>query len=301
MIKDKREARYYDSDRLILWLNSFLLLLIAVVTVYPIYFILIASFSDPNAINAGKTWLLPSDVSLEGYRRVLQDDLVLRGYLNSALYTLVGTAVNLAVTMSGAYALSRKDFFLRKPLMLCITFTMFFSGGMIPTFLVVRQLHLINSFWAMIFPVAVSTWNLIITRTFFSTTIPDELLEAATMDGCSNFRFFAQIVLPLSTTLIAILSLLYGVSHWNSYFNAILYIYKTEMYPLQLILRNVLIKNQVQVGMVDAYVDGMADQYRISEMIKYSIIVFACVPVMLIYPFIQRYFVKGVMIGSVKG
>ena len=299
--KGIRLLKNSNSDIIFDILNTSVLFAIMIVVLYPIYFIFTASFSDPNLVNMGKTWLLPSGVSLGAYKRILGDPQVISGYINSGIYTITGIIVNLFVTLTGAYALSRKDFKGGRIIMLLVIFTMFFNGGMIPTFLVVKKLNLVNTMWSMVLPVAVSTWNLLITRTYFSMLIPDELLEAAKMDGCGNFKFFIKIVLPLSSTIIAILTLLYGVSHWNSYFNALLYIYNSDKYPIQLILRNILIQNEVQSGMVDAYQEGVAEQYRIGEMIKYAIIVFSCLPIMIVYPLIQKYFVKGIMMGAIKG
>jgi len=225
-------GRRTNSDLIIDIANIVLLIIIMILTVYPIYFIIIASFSDPNDVNMGRTWLFPVQIFTGGYKRILQDPQVMRGYLNSGIYTLVGTIVNLAATLTGAYALSRKDFILRKPILLMVVFTMFFNGGMIPHFLVVRDLRLLNTLWALVLPKAISTWNLMITRTYFTMSIPDELLEAAKIDGCTNLKFFRLGVRPLSTTIIAILGLIYGVSHWNAYFRAVLYIFDTKKSPI---------------------------------------------------------------------
>lgn len=298
--KDLKSSGY--SDSIIDTINIMILAIMTLITIYPVYFILIASFSDPNDVNMGRIWLFPSaKIFTEGYTRVFQDSMVMRGYLNSAIITVVGTIVNLLVTLTGAYALSRKDFKFRKLIMLMVTFTMFFNGGMIPRFLVVKQLGLLNTIWALILPKAVVTWNLMITISYFKMSIPDELLEAARIDGCTNFKFFRMVVIPLSTTIMAILGLLYGVSHWNAYFSALLYIFDMKKYPIQLVLRNILIQNEIQASMGNMGEEGAAEMYKIAQMIKYSIIVFACLPIMIVFPFIQRYFVKGLMIGAIKG
>lgn len=270
------------------------------VVLYPLYFVVIASISDPSYVNIGKVWLLPKGITFEGYLRVFKDSNILTGYRNSLFYTTVGTALNVCLTLAAAYSLSRKDLIGKNIFMFFITFTMFFSGGMIPTFLVVKELGMLNSVWAMIIPSAVSAWNLIIARTFFQTNIPDELLEAAIIDGSTNRRFLFSIVLPLSKALIAIMVLYYGVGHWNAFFNALIYLSDKKLYPLQLIMRGILVQSQMEAELIKDQ-SAIADQQRVAEVIKYALIIVASLPVLILYPFIQKYFTKGVMIGSIKG
>lgn len=284
--------------------NAFSYLLLTVVLLivaYPLYFVVIASFSDPVLVGTGKVWLFPRGFTTEGYERVLGDPEILRGYLNTILYTFVGVVINLSVTLPAAYALSRKDLKGRNVILFLFMLTMFISGGLIPTFIVVNNLHLLNTMWALVLPVAMSVYNMIIARTFFLNTIPDDLWEAARMDGCSDLHFFLSIVMPLSKAITAILILYYGVSHWNSYYNAMVYISDREKFPLQLILRGILTKNQISGSMIRADADLMAQRQYLAEMIKYALIIVSSLPVLVLYPFLQKYFVKGVMIGSIKG
>ena len=250
--------------------------------------------------------LIPKGFNAEGFQRVLQNYSLWRGYLNSICYTILGTAINLALTMTGAFVLSRKTFALRGVLNWMVLITMFFGGGMIPTYLLVKNLGMLNTVWALVLPGAISTWNLIITRTFISSSIPDELQEAAQIDGCNNARFFVSIVLPNSSTIIAVIGLFYAVDHWLSYWNAMLYITKSEMYPLQLVLRDILLKAEValQNAQSGADLDGGAsivELLRISESVKYIVVIAGTLPLLIVFPFVEKYFVKGVMIGSVKG
>lgn len=285
------------ADRFFDWFNYGFLSLLLIVILYPLYFIVIASVSDPISVGGGKVWLFPVDFTLEGYQKILENQAIWVGYKNTILYMAVGTAVNVAITVTGAYPLSRKDMYGRNLFMFLITFTMFFSGGLIPTYLLVKSLGLMNSMWAIILPGAVSVWNLIITRTFFQHNIPEELREAAAIDGCSDFKFFLQVALPLSKAILAVLVLFYGVGHWNSFFSALIYLRDEAQYPLQLVLRNILIQNEVQELM---NLEPGADS-NLSESIKYGVIIVASIPVLILYPMVQKYFVKGVMIGSLKG
>jgi putative aldouronate transport system permease protein len=221
------------------------------VCLYPLYFIVIASISDPNHVLNGKVIFFPSGVTFDGYARIFREQEIWTGYRNTILYATVGTLFNVVVTIMGGYALSRKDMPGRKGLMLVIAFTMFFNGGMIPTYMVVRGLGLIDTMWAMILPTAVQVWNLMITRTFFENTIPDELLDAAMIDGCRTLRFFVQIVIPLSKPIISVMVLFYAITHWNTFFNALLYLTSPDRFPLQIVLRNILLMNQPDASMVE--------------------------------------------------
>ena len=266
------------------------------VVLYPLYFVLLASFSGPNYVVNGTVWLWPKGLTLNGYRKILEDSRIWIGYRNTILYAGVGTLISLFVTLPAAYALARRELMLRKFFMLFFTFTMFFSGGLIPTFLVVRGLGLYDTFWAIVIPWSLSVWSLIITRTFFMTEIPEELRDSAMMDGCTNFNFFAQIVLPLSKAIVAVIALYSIVGHWNGYFNALVYLRNAQLRPLQLFLRDILL---LYGNVEDMSPDDSLN--NIVEIIKYGVIVVSIVPLLIVYPFIQRYFVKGVMIGSLKG
>lgn len=278
---------------------NYIILTVALLLVsYPLYFIVIASISDPSAVYAGKVVLFPQGFTLDGYKRILEYESFFTGYRNTILYTLVGTTVNVVITIPAAYALSRKDLVGRNVIMMGITFTMIFSGGLIPSYLLVLDLNLYNTMWALILPVAVSAWNLIVARTFFQQSIPDELLEAARLDGSDNFRFFFSIVLPLSKSIIVVMILFYAVSHWNSYFNAMIYLKDVDKHPLQLILRSILFENSLGDMVEDAAT--LAAQQKLGDLIKYGVIIASSLPLMILYPFLQRYFIQGVMIGAVK-
>ena len=279
---------------------DYVLLTIAFLLVaYPLYFVIIASVSDPIAVYEGRVVLYPIKPTLEGYARIFSYESLFVGYKNTILYTLVGTAINVVLTVTAGYALSRKELVGRNVMMMGVMFTMIFSGGMIPTYLLVRQLGLYNTMWALILPGAVSTWNLIVCRTFFQQTIPDELREAADLDGCGDVAFFLRVVLPLSSSIIAVMVLFYAVSHWNSYYNALIYLSSTSKYPLQLVLRNILIVNTMDDMVND--VATQAAQQRMGDLIKYGMIIVSSLPLLSLYPFLQKYFVKGVMIGAIKG
>lgn len=281
-------------------INHILLSLILISVIYPLIFIVSASFSDPYAVSNGQMLLFPVNFTLEGYNKIFASNQIWNGYKNSIIYTIIGTTVNLCMTIMAAYPLSRKTFMGRNFFTFVFSFTMFFSGGLIPTYLVVRTAGLLDSMWALIIPSAVSMWNIIVARTFFQTSIPDELYESAQIDGCRNIKFLIKIVLPLSKPILAVLVLFYGVGHWNKFFEALIYINKEEKYPLQLILRNILIKNILLEQMMDQFT-GFAEQDRVAEVIKYGLIVVSSVPMLILYPFVQKYFIKGVMIGAIKG
>lgn len=276
-------------------LTIFLLLVI-----YPLYFVTIASFSDPAAVFNGEVWLIPRGITFAGYEQIFINENIWLGYWNSLKYAVVGTAINVGLTLPAGYALSRKDLDFRNLFMVFVVFTMFFKGGLIPLYLLVRALGLTNTIWAMVLPMAIWVWNLIVCRTFFQTTIPDELRESSTMDGASDLQFFTRIVLPLSPALIAIMILFYSVGHWNSYFQALIYLRDEDKYPLQIVLRAILVQNQMQEEMMMDETEALARQ-RIADQIKYGVIIVASVPLLILYPFLQKYFVKGVMIGAIKG
>ena len=273
--------------------------IVMLIILYPLYFIVIASFSDPSQVANGNVWLYPKGFTLDGYKEQLKQQDIWTGYGNTVLYTVVGTVIGLAVNIPAAYALSRKDLYGKKVLTFLFLFTMFFNGGLVPTYLTVQQFHLYNTFWVMVLPFSVSVYNIIVARTFFQSSIPADLWDAAQIDGCGNLRYFAQIVLPLSKAILAVLGLWIAVGIWNSYFNALIYLKDTSLYPLQLVLRNILVTNQMQ----SALGTGEAAQValRMANLLRYSAIIVSTVPIMCVYPFVQKYFNQGVMIGAVKG
>lgn len=289
------------GDKCFVIVNAVLLTLVLIAVLYPLWFVLIASISDTAAVLTGKVWLWPRDFTLAGYKIVLQNGELLRSYGNTVLYTAMGTAINLVLTVMAAYPMSRRDYRGRNALMAFIVFTMFFSGGMIPTYLLVKDLGMLNTIWALVIPNAVSVWNIIIMRTFFQQTLPYEIQEAAQIDGCSDIKILLRIVLPLSKPILAVMVLFYAVGHWNAFFNALIYLTDRDLYPLQLILREILIQGQMASMMESGDTTGMARRIMEAESIKYAVVIIANLPVLLLYPFLQKYFVKGVLVGSLKG
>ena len=286
------------GDRAFAAVNLALCVGILLMIAYPLVYIVSASVSDPLAVLQGRMVGLPVSPSLDAYAKVFSYPRVMTGYRNSLVLVLAGTGINFLMTLLGAYPLSRKDLYGRGVITLIITFTMFFSGGMIPTFLVVQRLGLTDTIWSLILPTAISVYNLIVMRTFFQNTISESLLEAAYIDGAGSLQVLLRVVLPLSKSIIAVICLFYGVDHWNQYFQALLYIGEKDLYPLQLVLREILLLSQVQ-DLVD--MQGFEQQLLQGEGIKFALIIVASVPVLCIYPFVQKHFVKGVMLGSVKG
>jgi putative aldouronate transport system permease protein len=275
--------------------------IILVLVLYPLIFVVSASFSNPAKVMSGEMWLWPVDFTLDAYVEIFKNSEIWNGYKNTIIYTTVGTIVNILLTTLAAYPLSRRDLPGRNVFMFLITFTMFFHGGMIPTFLVVQGLGMVDTIWAMIIPNAIATYNLIVMRTYFQTSIPWELQEAAMIDGCSNTKMLLKIILPLSKPIIAVMVLFYAVGHWNAFFNALIYLRSEELYPLQLILREILLVSSMG-GTEDVGGQfGMDDKLLLGESIKYALIIVASIPVLILYPFVQKHFVKGVMIGSIKG
>jgi multiple sugar transport system permease protein/putative aldouronate transport system permease protein len=287
------------GDRIFGVFNFAFLFSAFILVLYPIIFVVSSSLSSPQAIITGRVFFWPVNFSFEGYRAVFRSSQVWTGYSNSLYYTTFGTLINVVVTVMAAYPLSRKDLIGRNKIMLLFTFTMFFSGGMIPTFLLVRGIGILNTRWAMLLPGAISVWNMILTRTYFQNSIPNELLESAQLDGCRNTQFIWHIVLPLSKAIIAVISLYYAIGHWNAFFSALIYLNNFRLYPLQIILRNILVQNQIDNSMIN--VEEMMEKEQLAALLKYSLIIVASLPMMVAYPFAQKYFVKGVMIGSIKG
>ena len=297
-VKDKAIKTNW-SDQIFGAVVIILSVLIFVIIAYPLWFVMIASISNSNLVNLGKVTFWPRDIRFYGYEQILQDARIWKGYANTILYVVAGTALNMFVTMPAAYALSRKDFKARNAVMFYFVFTMFFSGGLVPTYMTVSGLHLISTKTILIVFVAINTYNLIIARTFIQNSIPDDLYEAAILDGCSHFTYFTKVVLPLSKAVISVLILYYAVFHWNDYFNALIYNSKESNAPLQIVLRDILLLNQAFAsgngGVQGGYGQSSADQ------VKYAVIIVSTLPILCVYPFIQKYFEKGVMIGAVKG
>jgi putative aldouronate transport system permease protein len=294
------KARVKDSlgDKIFLIAVYVLLSLLLIVVLYPLIYVISSSFSSPAAVTSGRVWLWPVELSLKGYNTLIHNQKVTIGYANSLFYTGVGTIISVVLTIMIAYPLSRKTFFGKNVLMMLITFTLLFSGGLIPTYLVVKQMGLIDTRWALLIPNAIWVWQVIITRSFFQSAIPDELFDASEIDGCSDFRFLRSVVVPLSKPIIAVLILIYAVGQWNAYFDALIYLKSANLFPLQLILRSIIILNNSS-NATDAL--KQVERQQLAEALKYSLIVVTTLPVLIIYPFVQRFFVQGMLVGSVKG
>lgn len=301
--KQPNVRRDMNSETVFDLVNYGFLTLIAIITVYPLIFILSASISEPDLVFAGKVWLFPKNVSFIGYEIILKYKEIWIGYRNSLLYVALGVPVSLFLTLTAAYPLSRRDFLGRNPFMLMLTITMFFGGGLIPTYLLVRDLGLIDNIFVMVIgPGAVGVWNIIIARTYFQNNIPDELREAAEIDGCSDLRFLGQIVLPLSSPIIAVICLFYGVEKWNSFFVPMIYFANRTKYPLQLIIREILSLYTVSTELLQGVQPSQLELIvRITNSIRYGVIIVATIPVLLVYPLVQKHFVRGIMIGAIKG
>lgn len=272
--------------------------LIFISVLYPLYFVVLASFSDPLQVAGGKIWLWTTEPTLEGYKKVFDYSKLWVGYKNTIIYAVIGVIAHLLVTIPAAYTLSRRDAMLRGPIMMLFTITMFFSGGIVPTYLVYKSFNLLDTIWVMTLPGCIGVYNLIIARTFFQNNIPGELLDAARIDGCDDFRFFVQIVVPLSSAIIAVVMLYQVVGIWNSYMDGLLYLSSESRVPLQLVLREILVKNSVDGGQMGM---GEDELENLKEQMKYCVIVVSTLPMMILYPFVQKFFTKGVMIGSIKG
>ena len=283
---------YFFIDALLI----FSLLLVA----YPIIYVFSASFSNPSAIISGRVKLWPVGFNLDGYVAVFKEANVWIGYRNTVFYTIFGTSISLVMTILCAYPLSRKDFVGRNFFMFVVTFTMIFSGGMLPTYIVIKSLGILNTRWAMMLPGAIGAWNVIVTRTYYQTNVSDELLDAACIDGCNDYRFILQIVIPLTAPITAVMILFYAVGNWNAYFSAFLYLTNRHLFPLQLFLREILILNQINQDLV-LDPELMAARQGMADLLKFSLIIVASVPIWCAYPFVQKYFVKGIMIGALKG
>ncbi|WP_142966941.1 carbohydrate ABC transporter permease [Enterococcus casseliflavus] len=293
-----KKSKKTGSERIFDFFVYGVAILLILLIIYPLWFVIIASFSDPADVGNGNVWLWPNEWRLDGYIRLFEQSLFWRGYLNTILYTIVGTAVALFVNIPAGYALSRKDLHGRKWLALLFIIPMFVSGGLIPIYLTIKNVGLLDTFWVMVIPFAVSSYNIIVARTFFNNSIPAGLWEAAQIDGCGTIRYFFSMVLPLSKTILAVIGLWTAVGIWNSWFNALIYLTNDNLQPLQLILRRLLISNQL----LQTQATGeLASELRATaDMMKYAAIVVSTAPNMMLYPFLQKYFNQGVMIGALK-
>lgn len=291
-IKSRGERTF---DIILIAISIIILLIIA----YPLYFVIIASFSEPESVLGGNISFWPVGFNLESYKMILNEEKIWIGYKNSILYAVLGTGINLILTTLTAYPLSRKEMPYRNAVTFVITFTMLFSGGMIPIYMVVRGLSLNDTIWAMVIPNAISTYNMLVMKNYFQSNIPEELHEAAAIDGCGHFQSLLRVVLPLSTPIIAVITLFYAVGHWNAFFNAIIYLRDQSLYPLQIILREIMLQNSLEA--VGGDMVGMYEKVMRGETMKYAVILVASAPVLMLYPFVQKYFVKGIMVGAVKG
>ena len=288
------------TDKIFLMINDFILFLALIVVLLPVIYIVSSSFSSAEAVSTGRVLLWPVDFSLEGYKTVFEYRSIVSGFANTFFYTIVGTAINIVMTIAAAYPLSRRRLFGKNQIMFLFTFTMIFSGGLIPNYMLIMDLGMLNTRWAILLPGAIGVYNLIIARTFFQSNIPEELYEAASIDGCTHLFFLTRVVLPLSKPIIAVLILYYAVGHWNAYFNAFIYLSDQALFPLQIILREILVLNTVDSALI---VDPQlaAAKQGLSDLLKYSLIVVSSVPFLIAYPFVSKHFVKGALTGAVKG
>lgn len=293
------KIKFASNDKIYSIINTTLLLLVIAVVLYPLILVVSSSFSDAYEVAAGNIWLFPVKFSLEGYKTVFTYRNIWTGYGNTVFYTVFGTIINVVITIMAAYPLSRKDLKGGSFIMMVFSFTMLFNGGLIPTYMLISKLGLINTRWVMLLPTAMSIWNVIITRTFYQTTIPDELLEAAKLDGCRDYMFILKIVIPLSGAITAVNVLFYAIGHWNAFFNAFIYLHDKKLQPLQIILREILIMSRIDPSSYKA--EEAANKEYLAYLIKYSLIIVASIPMLVAYPFVQKYFIKGIMIGSIKG
>ena len=287
------------GDRVFLIVVKLMLAVALVLVLLPLIYIVASSFSSPAAVNSGRVGFWPVEFSLEAYRSVLSNSEVLQGYYNSLIYAVAGTAISVTLTVAIAYPLSRKTFYGRNVLMTVLVFTMLFSGGVIPTYMVVHDLGMLDTRWALLIPNAIGVWQVIIARTFFANSIPDELYEASMLDGAGELRTLRSVVLPLSKPLLAVLALMYTIYQWNTYFDALVYLKDPDLYPLQIVLRNILLLNTPRTGATD--LAQQMHQIQLANVLRYALIVVSSLPVLIIYPFVARHFTKGVMVGAVKG
>jgi multiple sugar transport system permease protein/putative aldouronate transport system permease protein len=296
----RNKIRVTGADRAYLTVVYVFLGLFVLTIAYPLIYVISASFSNPRDLVSGRVFFLPVNPGLQGYKAVFSNSQIWQGYGNTIIYTAVGTAISVAITMLGGFVLSRKEFPLRFPVTILFAITMFFSGGLIPSYLLISSLGMLDTIWALVLPGAFSVWLAIIARTFIQSSVPEELFEATGLDGGNYFDFLFRIVLPMSAPVLAVLALNFATGHWNSYFNAMIYISSSSKFPLQIVLRSILIQNTVNLERLGD-VQAFQERQYLSELLKYSLIIVSSVPLLVIYPFIQKYFIKGVMVGSLKG
>ena len=299
-MKDLLKRRGSYSDKLFDFVNVAIMLVLLVIFIWPLWFVLIASISDPITVDAGQVLLLPKNITFTGYKKMLEFDQLWTGYANTIFYTVVGTTLNMIMSVCLAYPMADKEFVPRNILMAFFMFTMYFSGGLIPSYLLMKGLGIVNTRWAMIVPGMVSVYNSLIIRSFFMNSIPKELKEAAILDGANSAQYLVKVVLPLSKAVFAVVGLYYMVGHWNNFTNALYYLYDDKLYPLQSVLRNLLISGKLMAEMA-ADPEAAEEAYKQAQALKYCVIIAASVPMLCVYPFIQKYFVKGVMVGALKG
>lgn len=285
------------GDRLFSIFTILFLGIVALVVIYPLYFIIIASFSDPDAVLSGRVVLFPVDITFSGYQKILERMDVWKGYLNTIIYTVITVVLSLVVTIPAGWALSRKKLLGKKFLMVYFIIPMFFGGGLIPFYNIMSGLNLVNTIWAIVLPAILSVWNLFMTKTFFESSIPAGLIEAARIDGANHFQVFGAVILPLAKAVIAVMALYYAVGQWNSYFNAMIFLQNEELYPLQLVLKEILIASESTVG---GSGETILEQYRLANQLKYVSVIVSSIPVLMLFPFVQKYFEQGIMIGSLK-
>jgi putative aldouronate transport system permease protein len=300
LMTKKTKIKLSNVDLFFTIINHTILSLCLLVVIYPLIYIVSSSFSSVQAVASGRVWLLPVEPNFTAYTTIFKNDQIVTGFVNSIFYTVVGTTINIIMTIMAGYPLSRKDFYGKGAITVLFTFTMLFSGGMIPSYLLIQNLGMMNTRWAMIIPGALSVWNVIIARTFFKTNIPEELYEAAQLDGCEDVKFIIEIVIPLSKAIISVLAVFYAVGHWNSYFGALLYLRDPKKFPLQIILRRILIDTQFRADMIED-IKAIEIAQGLKELLKYSLMVVASAPVLIVYAFAQKHFIKGIMVGSLKG
>ncbi len=296
--KKRGPIKLGTGDKVFYAINGLFLGLMALIVLYPLYFIIIAAISDPDAVLAGKVVLYPVQITMDGFKRILQEKSIWTGYLNTIIYTVLTVILSLVVTIPAGWALSRKTLPGKKFLMIYFIIPMFFGGGLIPFYNVMSSLGLVGSMWAIILPSVLSVWNLFMTKTFFESSIPDGLIEAAKIDGAGEYRVFTSLVLPLSKAILAVMALYYAIGQWNSYFNAMIFLQEETKYPLQLVLKEILIASENTTG---GSGETILEQYRMANQIKYVSVIVSSAPVLCLYPFVQKYFSQGVMIGSLKG
>lgn len=295
---NKGPIRLTSGDKVFYVINAIVLGLLALIVLYPLYFIVIAAISDPDAVLNGRVVLFPVDITFSGFVKILERTDVWRGYLNTIIYTALTVVLALLVTIPAGWALSRKSLPGKKFWMIYFIIPMFFGGGLIPFYNVMSSLNLTGKIWSVILPSILSVWNLFMTKTFFESSIPTGLLEAAKIDGAGEFKIFGLLVLPLSKAIMAVMALYYAIGQWNSYFNAMIFLQDENLYPLQLVLKEILIASESTMG---GSGETIVEQYRLANQIKYVSVIVSSLPVMLLYPFVQKYFAQGVMIGSLKG